>query len=206
MFWRLFGDYYRAEVSFYDPDYKFHRVVPNSGLRSTLASYVGNEYIRWAAVYQGPLDIDFFGKEFWRDDDGREELAYHAFVLFETKNYWYSLEKNAYNVVLQRSKNLTNVYKYVTRKEKGRYYTFTREGYPNYIYKLKESSGTKGTTHSLIGHLYTNGLVSGIYNLFSCNCKDFAAGVYNYLSTNNKFVPASTYLKKIYEALPPLIG
>ena len=69
-------------------------------LRTELAARVGkNEVIYGIKYFKHPLSAS----------QVRAALLHHAFVVFETEAWWWSIEKNEEGITIQRAKQLKNV-------------------------------------------------------------------------------------------------
>ena len=116
--------------------------------------------IRDAYVYRSPLFS-------WQS---RYKWWYHAFVVFETDKWWWSIEKNAAEVIIKRSKNKPSVV------DKGR----------NGIVTLAVKARGSGSVSDLISYISKARSVSESYDFWSSNCKHFAHNVFRQISKGNK--------------------
>ena len=86
------------------PDY----TVKDKHLKTRLMAYIDNESIRNVEIYKQKLGEWQFTKL----------LFYHAFVVFETRHWWWSIEKNSEGITIQRSKELEYVKAKYRRKNR----------------------------------------------------------------------------------------
>eukprot|EP00117_Sycon_ciliatum_P047284 scpid93226/ scgid33786/ len=96
-------------------------------------------------------------------------LFYHEFIVFQTKNWWWSIEKNSEGVTLQRSKQRGRVllYRGKTRGDSVEQTHITTLASDS-VYPLQE----------FVGLLYCSDVVGSQYNLPFNNCQSFASTVY----------------------------
>jgi hypothetical protein len=74
--------------------------ITDEELRHKLTNLVdGSENIDEVMFYRNPLSP-------WQT---KKDIFHHAFIVFKTKNWWWSIEKNNTCVTIQRSKNLESV-------------------------------------------------------------------------------------------------
>lgn len=105
-------------------------------------------------------------------------IVYHAFIVFQTSTIidpdndpetnWWSVEKTADRVTIQRSKNLEDVRDHYGRSRRAEQIT-----------QVLIDPKTRGSVHSLIEHLHYQHLVGNGYNLLWNNCKHFASNLFN---------------------------
>ena len=101
-------------------------------------------------------------------------LMYHAFVVFETETWWWSIEKNNENVTIQRSKKLSRVLHQYRRVQRIR------------PIKLVMKARGRGSVRDLIDILWRKDLLYKPYNVFDENCKHFAAIVFKHTNSEGK--------------------
>jgi len=103
-------------------------------------------------------------------------VMYHAYVVFKTKKWWWSIEKNSGNVTIQRSKKKEAVvdrYRRVSRNT------------PLFNRPEAKARG-RGSVRDLIDILWRKDLLYKPYNVFDENCKHFAAIVFKHTNSEGK--------------------
>lgn len=124
------------------------------------------EYIRSIAVYKCPL----------YDNQLIQLLDNHQFVVLQTDNCWYSIEKNSHFIQMQRSNHIENVQCYI-RKDRRR----------TPIKRISSDSCQQLKTMSdLIHFLLVNQELSRIYDLVFSNCQAFAKRVFDKFAATKK--------------------
>ena len=103
-----------------------------------------------------------------------QNLLHHAFIVFETDQWWWSIEKNELGVTIQRSKDI----KYV--RDKFRRQDRTTDLFGGGIQCVKKSKGSH-TLQELIDRIYTKDYLNENYHLIENNCKDFAGTIYQFI-------------------------
>ena len=124
------------------------------------------EYIRSIAVYKCPL----------YDNQLIQLLDNHQFVVLQTDNCWYSIEKNSHFIKMQRSNHIENVQCYI-RKHRRR----------TPIKRISSDSCQQLKTMSdLIHFLLENQELSRIYDLVLSNCQAFAKRIFDKFAATKK--------------------
>lgn len=124
------------------------------------------EYIRSIAVYKCPL----------YDNQLIQLLDNHQFVVLQTDNCWYSIEKNSHFIQMQRSDHIENVQCYI-RKHRRR----------TPIKRISSDSCQQPKTMSdLIHFLLENQELSRIYDLVLSNCQAFAKRIFDKFAATKK--------------------
>lgn len=124
------------------------------------------EYIRSIAVYKCPL----------YDNQLIQLLDNHQFVVLQTDNCWYSIEKNSHFIQMQRSNHIENVQCYI-RKDRRR----------TPIKRISSDSCQQLKTMSdLIHFLLVNQELSRIYDLVLSNCQAFAKRIFDKFAATKK--------------------
>lgn len=140
-------------------------LISDEQLRQQLEDLIDvEEIIRCVYVYRNPL-------YYYQLTDF---LMFHAFVVFETETWWWSIEKNNENVTIQRSKKLSSVlhqYRHVQRIRP---------------VKLVMKAHGKGSVRDLIDILWQKNLLNKPYDVIKENCKYFAANVFNHTNGEGK--------------------
>ena len=125
-----------------------------------------NECIRSIAVYKCPL----------YDNQLIQLLDNHQFVVLQTDNCWYSIEKNSHFIQMQRSNHIENVQCYI-RKDRRR----------TPIKRISSDSCQQLKTMSdLIHFLLENQELSRIYDLVLSNCQAFAKRIFDKFAATKK--------------------
>ena len=124
------------------------------------------ECIRSIAVYKCPL----------YDNQLIQLLDNHQFVVLQTDNWWYSIEKNSHFIQMQRSNHIENVQCYI-RKDRRR--TPIKGISFDSCQQLK-------TMSDLIHFLLENQELSRIYDLVLSNCQAFAKRIFDKFAATKK--------------------
>jgi hypothetical protein len=105
-------------------------------------------------------------------------IIYHAFVVFQTKNYCWSIEKETEGLTIQRSLLSKNViYKY-RHKER-------TSNILNKVSLIIQAKG-KGKVKDLIDLIYSKDLLFKEYSIKEGNCKNFAEIIFNSCNSEGK--------------------
>lgn len=104
-------------------------------------------------------------------------ILYHAFIVFETQNWWWSIEKNAQGLTIQRSKTLNSIKQYYRRIE--------RTSGIRSVELFKEATG-KGTVSDLVHYLWRKDELNKSYLFIYRNCQDFVNVVFNGTNAEGK--------------------
>ena len=123
-------------------------------------------YIRSIAVYKCPL----------YDNQLIQLLDNHQFVVLQTDNWWYSIEKNSHFIQMQRSNHIENVQCYI-RKDRRR--TPIKGISFDSCQQLK-------TMSDLIHFLLENQELGKIYDLVFSNCQAFAKRIFDKFAATKK--------------------
>ena len=94
-------------------------------------------------------------------------IFYHAYVVYETDSYWWSIEQNAEGLTIQRSKTIEPVRRWYRQE--------LRRGSPDL---LIQDSGKK-TMEDVANFLYSKDFLNKPYSLTANNCKDFAKAFFD---------------------------
>ena len=116
-----------------------------------------SEYIEKIWVYKRPLSS-------WQLT---QLLFHHQFVVLETSDWWWSIEKNGEGITIQRSKKLSYVKDYYRR---------TKRITP--IVEVNSDQGTK-KMKDVIKFLYEKDELHRRYHFTDENCKDFAKRIFD---------------------------
>lgn len=95
---------------------------------------------------------------------------YHLFIVFETRQWWWSIEKNSEGITIQRSKSLSDVKSKNRQKSRG-----------SHISLVKEDKGRR-SVEDLIRWLYNENELNKRYHYVSSNCKTFAKRVFDHVA------------------------
>ena len=157
-------------------------------------------YITHVQVYKNPLSAITF----------KSNEAIHAFVVFKTKNdsnskeSWWSLEKNGTYIVLQQSLNKDDVTKELYDSEKKE----TKRFEP--VEELKVAKGNGKTIRYLLRVIWETSQLNKRYNLLTSNCQNFASIIFKKLTGRQWRTKTSAlvdYLRRIdkkKQMLPPI--
>ena len=124
------------------------------------------ECIRSIAVYKCPL----------YDNQLIQLLDNHQFVVLQTDNCWYSIEKNSHFIQMQRSNHIENVQCYIRK-----------HGRRTPIKRISSDSCQQLKTMSdLIHFLLENQELGKIYDLVFSNCQAFAKRIFDKFAATKK--------------------
>ncbi|KAK4011426.1 hypothetical protein OUZ56_020543 [Daphnia magna] len=139
--------------------------ITDEELRQKLANLIDTEEkIKNASVYSHPLFP--YQLTNWK--------MFHAFIIMETNNWWWSIEKNSECITIQRSKNLESVRDMYQREKRTTGWTS--------LTKIRNNETTRGgntTIKELINYIWREDCLNNIYHLHIANCQKFAALVFD---------------------------
>ncbi|KAK4011331.1 hypothetical protein OUZ56_020447 [Daphnia magna] len=139
--------------------------ITDDQLRQKLANLIDTEErIQNASVYSNPLSS-------WQATNA---LLYHAFIVMETNDWWWSIEKNTEGITIQRSKNLKSVRDMYQRKKRTTGWTPLTK-----IRKNETTAGDNTTIKELINYIWRKDYLNDVYHLLDENCQKFAAMVFD---------------------------
>ncbi|EFX78203.1 hypothetical protein DAPPUDRAFT_105495 [Daphnia pulex] len=136
-----------------------------------------SEVIQEVMYYTNPLN----GWQLYKGavkPTGLENLQgnmHHAYIVFGTKNWWWSVEKNDACVAIQRSKT----FEFVSKKYyRGHRQTSVFTG----IDCVKKKTGQQSrTVEQLLEHIVARDYVNQKYHFLDQNCQHLADKIYDYL-------------------------
>jgi hypothetical protein len=117
--------------------------------------------------------------QLWQGD------LHHAFIVFKTKSWWWSIEKNDTNITVQRSK----FEKYVRDK----YRKHKRQVGLTTGITVKEKDVGRKTVAELIRYIHQQDYLNQDYHLVFYNCQTFAARIYEFISGFFDMIQESDY-------------
>ncbi|KZS11514.1 Uncharacterized protein APZ42_024331 [Daphnia magna] len=139
--------------------------VTDEEFRIKLANVIDTEEkIKNASVYSHPLSSRQL----------TNAKAYNAFIIMETNDWWWSIEKNTEGITIQRSKYLKSVRDMYQRTKRTTGKTSRLE-----IHKGKTTQGNDITINELINYIWRKDCLNNVYHLLYANCQDFAAMVFD---------------------------
>ena len=94
----------------------------------------------------------------------------HMFVVFETVDWWWSIEKNAQGITLQRSTSRNDVKKKYRQEDRIQHTSI----------ELVEKDRGRKNMRQLIEMLWKENELNHRYGFLDSNCKDFAKVVFDY--------------------------
>ncbi|CAF0780498.1 unnamed protein product [Brachionus calyciflorus] len=152
------GDY--SGKLYFDPeadkDIGTHYYIKDDELIEKIRGIIDiNEPILEIRIYKNPLS------------NAQLTKFYHAFILFETKDWWWTIEKNSEGVTVQRCKYI----EYVREK-------YRRKDRLTSVDLIKKVRGS-GTVLDLIRIVYKKDLLGSKYNVLENNCQTFASIIFN---------------------------
>ena len=108
---------------------------------------------------------------------GKNKGLHHAFIVFKTKNWWWSIEKNAEGLTIQRAKQLESVRDVYRRAKR----TTGETSSTNIILKRK-SSGCDMKINELINYIWRKDSLNKVYFIKDSNCQEFAKFIFERIS------------------------
>ena len=119
----------------------------------------GNEKIQRIEYHTSPLSQNELFRIYF----------HHAFVVFKTESWYWSLEKNTAAVIMQRCKHFERVHDTIQGSMRSHKTT-----------KLTEAQGGNGLTMTrLIEFVHIANSVNDPYSVHKGNCQHFALKIYN---------------------------
>lgn len=153
--------------------------LKESQLKTRLAQLIdATENIKKIWIYYTPLFS-------WQ---WTASILYHAFIVLETNDWWWSIEKNSEGLTIQRSKKLEYVRDCYRRRKR--------------LQSVTCYDGDEGrmSLHVLIDWLVANNELSQNYHWIDDNCMHFATRVFDYFAATK-----TTILLWAITAWQPLI-
>lgn len=98
------------------------------------------------------------------DDFSEATRKYHTYVILETKNWYYSIEKGIIGVDLQQSI---------------KYRSVALENRTNSRIKIEATRAKGMSMNQLIDHIFKESLLKEKYDVWNHNCKDFAVAIFD---------------------------
>ena len=132
-------------------------------------------------------------------------MMYHAFLVFETNNWWWSLEKNMEGVTIQRSRKLESITEYYRREKRT-----TGTGPNTGITLFKKRKGQETMTE-LVNFLWRKNLLLKEYHTLSYNCQHLANLVFARYDESSLFRDDNVYFdaacdQPVQDAKPGIIS
>ena len=103
-------------------------------------------------------------------------FVYHMFIIFKTKSWFWSIEKNTLGIAIQRSKSLCAVRD-----------TFRRYKGKSGIQCLEKDMAGNVNVGDLINWLLQEGELNNKYVFAGSNCHHFGRKVYDFISRHKRF-------------------
>jgi hypothetical protein len=103
------------------------------------------------------------------------ERIYHLYIIFQTKYFYFSIEKIANGIVLRRGLNIQAVRDFEGEEMRP---------FPN---STRAEDEGRYSVHEFIDWLENLGELSRKYNLLSSNCQKFGRKVFNYLAKSKSY-------------------
>ena len=141
-----------------------HYYITDGELREKLKELVDDsEKVTEVRVYTHLLTNLQVTKDIW----------HHAFIVFETDKWWWSIEKNDVGVTIQRSKYIEYVRDRYRRNKR-------TTGLLSGITLEKKYEGSH-TLNELIDHIYLKDYLNEDYHLLENNCQHFADKIWLFI-------------------------
>ena len=120
-------------------------------------------------------------------------LFYHEFVLFETPEWWWTIEKDGEGIHIQRSKDIENVRDRFDRKPRltGWYWKVTEK-------KASCKPENPTTLKNLIEWLWDWDELNRMYHVRKNNCQDLALRVYEYVKSGMPREKGADWKSKVF--------
>jgi len=110
------------------------------------------------------------------------ELLHHAYIVFETDQWWWSIEKNSEGLTIPRAKTFDAVGR--------RYRQSERTGMDYFGLQLIWEDEGRKTMNELVDFIYSKNLLNRNYNWVFSNCKRFAIEIFNFVAKNKTITPS----------------
>jgi hypothetical protein len=152
--------------------------ITDEELRQKLTNLVDvSENIDQVMYYSNPLYS-------WQMSNA---LLHHAFIVFKTENWWWSIEKNNEGVTIQRSKKLESVRDMYRRAKR----TTGKTSLTDIILVKKSNGYTK--INELINYLWRKDYLNQEYGVLSYNCQHFADLIFRRISESKNLRELDVY-------------
>ena len=138
--------------------------ISHEELETRMLEYIRDENILTVTIYKHKLYS-------WQRT---QALLYHAFIVLETEEWWWSAEKNADGVFVQRSKHQWAVRNRLEGKERPRT-------------TLLEHDTSHKTLRNFVFMLWATRAVESEYHFLRNNCKDFAKVVFDSMACDKRW-------------------
>jgi hypothetical protein len=102
-----------------------------------------------------------------------KRVMHHAFIIFRTKSWWWSVEKNDAGVTIQRSKNIEHIRDKYHRNKR-------QENWMTRITGEKTKRVKNKTVKQFFEHIYEANYVNEEYHFLEKNCQEFADKIYDF--------------------------
>jgi hypothetical protein len=143
-------------------------LITDASLRDKFSELVEDERILEVRYYTHP----FYGWEIMQ-----QLLLHHAFIVFETDKWWWSIERNELGVTIQRSKKIEYVRDKYRRSDRA-----SADLFGNGIQCEKKCERRRSTTvKELIDHIYRKDYLNQDYDSGNNNCRHFADKIYEFI-------------------------
>ena len=152
------GQNWEGQVNFFDSSSSALNIIRDDSLRKVMSKLVDtSEEIMRIWVYKCPLSS-------WQVT---QLLFNHQFVVFQTPDWWWSIEKDDRRILIQKSKSFSCVRDRVNNEPRKKNVT-----------QMGCDEGHK-TIKDLIRFLYETNELYIKYDLLNNNCQDFAARIFD---------------------------
>ena len=157
----------------------FDSEASGSGVMKRMAGEDFDEAIKGsigADVNQKILSVETYNTPLYKHQM-TDLILHHEFVAFQTKEFYWSIEKDMESLIFQRSKNKDNV-----KLKRGRKSLLEETSWQ--VTLKRPTSATKRptmTVRNLITFLYIADEVNNTYFYPSQNCQAFAKRLYDYI-------------------------
>ena len=152
------GQNWTNQVNLFDPSSSMLFIIEDNSLREVMSQLTDtSEEILQIWIYKCPLSK-------WQLT---KLLFNHQFVVFETKSWWWSIEKDDKRIFIQRNKYLSSVRDFVNGERR-----------KDFVTAMSDDEGHK-TIKDLIRFLYYTDELHIKYDLVENNCQDFAKRIFD---------------------------
>lgn len=149
----------------------------------------GSEMIQEIWVYKCPLSPSQF----------TQRVFHHQFVVFKTRKWWWSIEKNDKRIQLRRSKSLSCLRDYREELKENQLPVRKQVKRPTPIKKLSNDKGQK-SVKDVIEFLYRKNELNKEYHWIDDNCQDFAKRIFD------EFAQTKSHTSTLARNTPVIVG
>lgn len=154
--------YFDSEAAFTDS--AKYDIKDGDGISELMVDGV-NEEIKRVTAYELPL--------YWWQIS--KLLLYHMYIVFETENWWWSIEKDTNGIVIQRSKNEYAVRNLIRQEPRN-------SGLFGIGLTVMLADQGRMSVHDVLLWIFEADEVNNKYDYLFRNCRHFAKAVFNHVA------------------------